>query len=95
MSLSFVVGIRSAGDVNPFPQGQAALLQEETLPESNVRGDADGNGKVDIDDTILILEVSQGYRRSSPEEIRRGDMNGDFRLTEKDALQLLRFLALR
>ena len=77
---SFSLGIQSAGDVQPI-----SLIEAGSV---STRGDMDGDGVVDLEDVTFILEVSQGYRTASPEQLRN-DPNQDGALTVDDALSLL------
>ena len=83
VAASFVIGIQSAGDVKPI-----ALI--EAGSESRV-GDMNGDGIVDVQDAIVILEVVQGYRTPTSEMLF-ADPNGDGQLTIDDALHILRTL---
>lgn len=77
---SFALGIQSAGEVQPIALIEAGNVE---LP-----GDIDGSGVLDIHDAILILEVAQGYKKVSPEQLR-ADPNGNGVLTVDDALSVL------
>lgn len=83
---SFVIGIKTAGDVQPVS------LIEAGGPA--VAGDVDGSGSVDLRDVILILEVSQGYVDATSDQLE-ADPNGDGALTVDDALRLLSTLSLQ
>ena len=82
---SFVLGVETAGDVQPITLIEAGTIQRA--------GDIDGNGIVDIQDVIDILEVSQGYADVSPEQLK-ADPNGDGILSVDDAISVLSALAL-
>lgn len=77
---SFTVGISTVGEVTPIRLIEAGSTE--------IRGDVDGSGRIDIQDVTLILEIANGYRVAEPHELRR-DPNGDGRLTVDDALSLL------
>lgn len=83
---SFTLGIQTAGDVTPFQLIEAGGAQ--------ARGDVDGNGVVNVEDVVLILEVFEGYKTASPEQLR-ADPNGDGIFDVTDALSILSTLALR
>ncbi len=89
---AFTVGIETAGDVHPFARSQAAL-QEVLTGGAGLRGDANGNATLDADDVSIILEVANGLQTASEDQIRRGDTDGDFQLTAKDALRVLHALS--
>lgn len=83
VAASFVIGIQSAGDVQPI-----ALIEAGS---SSRVGDLTGDGVIDVQDAITVLEVAQGYRAPAPEELL-SDPNEDGRLTVDDALRILRTL---
>jgi len=83
---SFVIGIRTAGDITPV-----SLIEAGGIPRS---GDVDGNGTVDIRDAILILEVAQGYREPSVDQLK-ADPNDDGVLSVDDAIRILSTLSLK
>ena len=53
-------------------------------------GDADGNGKVETADALLVLKVAAGIETLSAEAVVRADINEDGALTLYDARQILR-----
>lgn len=77
---SFSLGIQTAGDIQPISLIEAGSVQ--------TRGDIDGNGVVDIQDVIVILEIANGYAEATPDQLR-ADPNGDGRLTVDDAIRIL------
>ena len=83
IAASFAIGIQSAGEVQPIS------LIEAGSP-SRV-GDVDGNGSVDVQDAIAVLEMVQGYQTATPDQLL-SDPNGDGALTIDDALRILRTL---
>ncbi len=83
---SFIIGIRTAGDMRPV-----SLIEAGGIPRS---GDIDGSGMVDIRDAILILEIAQGYREPSADQLR-ADPNDDGILSVDDAIRILSTLSLR
>lgn len=89
---AFLVGYSTSGDVHPFEQGRAA---DDTRAPHELVGDVDGNGTVDENDAIAVLEFAQELRVPSPDERRRADLNNDLRITVDDALRLLRTISLR
>ena len=80
---AFAMGIETAGDVQPFAHSEAAL-QEIIQGGKGLRGDVDGNGKVDTEDAYLLYQFSEHLESPSADEIRRGDTDGDGQLTAKD-----------
>jgi len=83
VAASFLIGIQSAGEVQPI-----ALIEAGSVNQS---GDLTGDGSVDVQDVIAILEVVQGYVQATPDQLR-ADPNGDGSLTVDDALRILRTL---
>lgn len=83
VAASFVIGIQSAGDVQPI-----ALIEAGSPSRA---GDLTGDGVTDVRDAIAILEVAQGYKTPTPEELL-ADPNEDGALTIDDALRILRTL---
>ena len=77
---SFTVGIHTAGDVQPI-----ALIQAGSEAH---QGDVTGDGAVDERDVVAILEVAEGYRMATPDELK-ADPNGDGQLTVADAMAIL------
>ena len=86
IATSFAVGIQTAGDIHPISLIEAG--------SSTLAGDVDGNGQIDLQDAIAVLEVVQGYREPTAEELR-GDPNSDGVLTVDDALRILHEVTLR
>ena len=80
---SFIIGIQSAGEVHPVS------LIEAGAPTRV--GDVNGDGVVDVQDAIFVLEVVQGYRVPAPEQLL-ADPDGNGKLTVDDALRILRTL---
>lgn len=83
---SFAIGIKSAGEVQPFTIIEAGGMTQA--------GDVDENGTVDLQDVILILEFTKGYSVPSPEQLK-ADPTGDGQFTVDDALRILSTLSLR
>lgn len=82
---SFFIGTQTAGDVQPVSLIEAG--------GTSLSGDVDGNGVVDVQDAVVILEVAQGYSDATAAELR-ADPNGDGQLTVDDALRILEALSL-
>ena len=91
---SFLIGIETAGDVHPFARSQAVSIDMAPQQLGIKPGDVDGDDVLSVADVIAILEIDQGYRDATPDELKR-DTDGDLRLTVKDALRVLRTIALR
>jgi hypothetical protein len=90
---AFVIGIRTSGDVKPFGTSEAAL--EASLTGGPVEGDVNDNNILDVQDAIIILEFAQKLETPTQDDIVRGDTDGDFVLTVKDALTVLHGVSLR
>ena len=89
---AFAVGIETAGDVRPFVTSEAAIEQfsVETGP---LLGDANGDGILDPSDAFVVLQASEGIIVPTQDEVLRGDMDGDGRLTRLDLSDILRILS--
>lgn len=83
---SFLVGIQTAGDVQPV-----SLIQAGGTPFA---GDVDGSGTVDMSDVLVILEIAQGYRSATTDQLK-ADPNQDGQLTVDDAIGILSTLSVQ
>ncbi len=83
---SFTLGVKTAGDVKTIAPMEAQ--------NAGVTGDVNGDGKTDIHDAIVILEVARGYQHATADELR-ADPNGDGQLTIDDAIRILSDLSIR
>lgn len=86
---SFLIGVQTAGEVQTFE----AIEAEDAVPIA-ITGDVNGDGDLSIEDALLVLEVVQGYRTPTREQLLR-DPNGDGQLTVDDAQHILRTISLR
>lgn len=77
---SFGLGIYTTGSVQPVSLIEAGSME--------IRGDLNRNGQIDLEDVRLILEVAEGYRSATIEELK-ADPNDDGVLTVDDAISLL------
>ena len=91
---AFGIGIETAGDVHPFAKSQAAIQEMVHNDGTPIHGDTNGNGILDANDVTIILESAQGLETPDSDQIRRGDTDGDFTLTVKDAHWVLHRLSL-
>ena len=91
---AFAMGIETAGDVHPFARSEAAL-QEIVHAGSAIRGDVNGNGMLDPEDAYILHEAAEGLLSPTAAEIRLGDTDGDWSLTEKDVGYVLHVLSTR
>ncbi len=83
-SFAFVLGIETAGDVQP-------VVGATHAGDSVVAGDFNGNGVLDINDVKIALELAKGYRYPTPAELAV-DPNGDFHITIDDAMTMIDIL---
>ncbi len=81
MSAAFVVGIQTAGDVQP-------VVHETQAGGAVLDGDLNGNGVLDIGDVHAALEVAEHFRTPTPSELA-ADPNRDFTITAADALAIV------
>ncbi len=90
---AFGMGMETAGDVHPFTHSQAAL--QELMFNGTLHGDVNGNGTLEYDDAYALYQMSEGFLAGSPAEVRRGDTDGDLRITSKDLGYVLQQLSPR
>ena len=83
VAASFTLGFRSADDVKTFQSIQAG--------SSNLPGDFNSDGLVNVQDAILGLEMSQGFTNTTPEAFK-ADPNKDGSITVSDVLTVLKQL---
>ncbi len=79
-TVAFLVGIQTAGDFHSVTTIQA--------DGTDVMGDFNGNGLVDIQDARIALELASGFRSPTPQELS-ADPNRDFSITTADVLSIL------
>jgi hypothetical protein len=82
---SFSLGVGTSGTMKAIRASSATEV---------MRGDVTLDNVVDIDDAIRILEVAQGYRVATPEELE-ADPNANGSLAVDDAIRVLRSLSPR
>lgn len=77
-----------------FSMGALSLTANALIDTTVVYGDLNGDGKVDLNDALGVLEVAAGLGSySDPEVIKRADINSDGAVTLFDARQVLRSCA--
>jgi len=59
-------------------------------PVTVVKGDLNGNGKVDIADATLALQIAVGLRQPSADQLKAGDLNGDGRVAINEVTLILK-----
>ena len=62
----------------------------EILP---LKGDVHGDAKVDMKDSVEVLQAVAGLTDKTDEKFLNADFNGDNLLTMEDAVVLLQYLA--
>lgn len=82
---SFSLGVETSGELRAINASSATETQ---------RGDVTLDDIVDVRDAILILEVSQGYRVATPEELA-ADPNENGAFGVDDAIRVLRTISPR
>lgn len=86
MTAAFIVGVETAGDVQPVLVTRAS--------DTVVLGDFSGNGTLGVEDAKIAIEIAEGNRTPTPEELA-ADPNRDFHITMEDAKTILDELALQ
>lgn len=81
MAVAFIVGVQTAGDVHP-------VISPTQADTTIVRGDFNGNGRLDNEDARIALQIASGYRSPTPAELA-ADPNQDFSITADDAMLIL------
>ena len=83
---AFVIGMQTAGEVHTVDTIEAAAQVQSNDSSGRVplKGDIDADGILTVDDALRIHTFTEGYETPTPDDIRRGDMDGDFELTSKD-----------
>lgn len=87
---SFVIGVRTAGDMPSVDTIEAH--QANIMYENAIRGDMDGNGVVNDDDVIRLLDILEGKKRID-QQILQADPNRDGRITVDDIKVLLQLIS--
>ncbi len=80
MALAFVLGVETAGDVQP--------LVEYTRAGGRVSGDMNGDGMVGVADARIALDIALGYRAATAAELE-ADVNNDLQITVQDVAAIL------
>lgn len=80
VTASFALGMQTAGNLRTIAG---------SLATDAPRGDVNADGTVDAADAIVILEIAQGYRTATPQELA-ADPNGNGILGVDDAIRVLR-----
>jgi hypothetical protein len=81
MACAFAVGIVTSNNVKP-------AVEQTRAGGETLEGDMNGNGNLDPDDAKIALELAQGYRTPTPQELA-ADPNHDYKITQDDAMLIL------
>jgi|GEM_PF-2722514 len=57
-----------------------------TVVQTLVKGDVNGDGRVDREDVSLVTKMATGLLKPTDNQLKAGDMDGDHKITIKDAL---------
>lgn len=82
MTASFGIGVKTTGDVQTVGQSEAEDI-------ARITGDMNGDGIVDLEDVVTILEIVRGTETATPEQLLV-EPTGDKAVTIDDALSILR-----
>lgn len=66
------------------------ITKKAVLSAASIRGDVNGDGKLDTTDALLILQHIAGEKKLSSSQIKRGDMDMNGKLDVADVLVLLK-----
>lgn len=72
---------------------EAVQKLTEELMEVRLRGDVDGNGRVDTSDFTLLLGYQVESRELDEIQLSSGDINGDGKVDTKDSVLMLRYIS--
>lgn len=67
-----------------------AITSMTVCAATYLKGDVDGNGKVNLKDAQLALRGALCIEKLEPEAVMRGDIDGDKKITLKDTQQILK-----
>ena len=81
MTVAFVVGIESAGDIKP-------VISSTNAVDAVTLGDFDGNGTLDTADVLIALDIVSGKRNPTASELLM-DPSQDFHITLEDVQSML------
>lgn len=84
MAVSFAVGVKTAGDVQP--------IIGPTEAGSTLAGDFDRSGTLTLEDAIIALDLADGKRAPLPQELA-ADPNRDYIITRDDVEFILSALS--
>lgn len=67
--------------------GTPATIKAKTLPDSAVKGDVDGDGKITAKDAAMVLKMAGDLL---PKDVSKADVNGDNLVNARDAVEILK-----
>ena len=68
-------------------------MQEAWEKEQIKVGDVDNNGKIDVNDALIVLKISASLITPTEEQNKAADVNGDGKINSGDALLVLKYAA--
>jgi hypothetical protein len=87
---SFLIGIRTAGEVEPFMKSQAGSLTDVEAEEQVFQpGDVNADGRVDVTDAIEVIKFIRGDTVPTREQLIDADPSGNARFDIDDVLLIL------
>lgn len=81
MTVAFILGIGTAGEVHP-------VVTETIAGGAVLLGDLSADGKIDMDDVAIAIALSKGERTPTAKELA-ADPNQDFVITLEDVQSIL------
>lgn len=88
LSCSFLLGIKTAGEVQPFQRIEAQANSRQNVM---LRGDANGDGVVSVADALTYVDVLSGVHVVTPQMLA-SDTDGDGTITFDDLRFVLQHL---
>ena len=87
--------VTALGDhVFTITDGRTEVTVNFTVVETAyMKGDFNGNGKIEVDDALAALRIAAKLAEETPESVLIGDVDGDGHVTVADALAILRVAA--
>ena len=85
--------IPATGDGDPCPVNEVVVLSFGDQPQANfIRGDADGNGELNVTDAVLIINVTLGNLQERYDCEDALDANDDGKANISDAIPVLMWM---
>jgi hypothetical protein len=73
--------------INPY-ELTSAVIDGVTIPSP--KGDVDGNGQMNVNDVLVIVNIITGHVEPAPDQYWAADMNDDGRIDVLDVVELIR-----